>query len=48
MKNVKGIGLFKQYRLNNLKICVCTLGKEENRYITEFVEYYKNYGIDKI
>ena len=48
LKNVNEIGLFKQYRLNNLKICVCTLGKEENRYITEFVEYYKNYGIDKI
>ena len=48
LKNVKLIVLFKQYKLNNLKICVCTLGKEENRYITEFVEYYKNYGIDKI
>ena len=24
------------------------LGKNENRYIIEFVEYYKKYGVDKI
>ena len=33
-------------RLN--KICLCTVAKEENIYIREFIEYYKNYGIDKI
>ena len=33
---------------NNIKVCICTLGKNENKYINEFVEYYKNYGIDKI
>ena len=33
---------------NNIKVCVCTLGKNENKYIVEFIEYYKNYGIDKI
>lgn len=32
----------------DLKICLCTLGKNENKYIREFVEYYKNYGVDKI
>ena len=37
-----------KYKENNLKVCICTLGKEENRYIKEFVEHYKNYGIDKI
>ena len=31
-----------------IKICICTLGKKENKYILEFVEYYKKIGIDKI
>ena len=31
-----------------IKVCICTLGKNENRYIIEFVEYYKKYGVDKI
>ena len=30
------------------RVCVCTLGKKENRYIREFVEHYKKYGVDKI
>ena len=30
------------------KVCLCTLGKEENRYIREFVDYYKKIGVDKI
>ena len=34
--------------LNNIKVCLCTLGKNENKYIIEFVEYYKKYGVDKI
>ena len=33
---------------NNIKICICTVGKNENRYIKEYIEYYKNYGVDKI
>ena len=32
----------------NTKICICTLGKEENRYIREYVQHYKDYGVDKI
>jgi len=48
LNNIKLIELFQKDKFNNLKICICTLGKDENRYITEFVEYYKNYGIDKI
>ena len=32
----------------NIKICLCTVGKEENKYIIEFVEHYQRYGIDKI
>ena len=30
------------------KICICTLGKEENKYIREWSEHYLKYGIDKI
>ena len=30
------------------KICICCLGKEENRYIREFVSFYKKIGVDKI
>jgi len=31
-----------------LKIAVCTIGKNENLYIKEWVDYYKNLGINKI
>ena len=31
-----------------IKVCICTLGKKENKYIKEYVEYYKKIGIDKI
>ena len=30
------------------KICICTIGKEENKYIREFVSYYEKFGVDKI
>lgn len=33
---------------DKIKICLCTLAKNENKYIVEFIEHYKNYGIDKI
>jgi len=32
----------------NIKVCICTIGKKENKYIREFISYYKNYGIDQI
>ena len=48
MNLIKRFNLFQIYILSNLKVCVCTLGKGENRYIKEFVEHYKNYGVDKI
>ena len=35
-------------KISNIKICVCTCAKQENEYVREFVEYYKNYGVDKI
>ena len=42
------IEFFQTNNFLNLKVCICTLGKDENKYITEFVEHYKNYGVDKI
>ena len=32
----------------NNKVCLCTLGKKENKYAREYVEHYHKYGIDKI
>ena len=32
----------------SFKIAVCAIGKNENLYIREWVEYYKNLGINKI
>ena len=31
-----------------MKVAVCSIGRLENRYIKEFVEYYKKLGVDKI
>ena len=31
-----------------IKVCLCTIGKEENKYAKEYVEHYKKYGVDKI
>ena len=33
---------------NNIKICLCTPGKQENKYIREFVQFYEKMGVDKI
>lgn len=30
------------------KVCICTVGKKENLYAREYVNFYKNLGIDKI
>ena len=43
----KKISLIK-YKKSKIKICIYTLGKKENRYIREFVEYYQKLGIDQI
>ena len=32
----------------NIKICICTIGKKENLYAREYVEFYKKKGVDKI
>lgn len=42
------IFLMPKLKNDNIKICICTIGKNENRYIKEFIDYYKNYGVDKI
>ena len=34
--------------ISNIKVCVYTCGKKENKYIREFVKYYKKYNDDKI
>ena len=31
-----------------IKVCLCTIGKRENLYASEFVEHYKKIGYDKI
>ena len=34
--------------IKNMKVCICTLAKLENRYIREFVQHYEKYGVDTI
>ena len=34
--------------INNIKVCLCTIGKKENLYVKEYVDFYKNKGVDKI
>ena len=36
------------FNKRKMKVCLCTLGKKENKYAREFVEFYKNIGVDKI
>ena len=31
-----------------MRVAVCVIGRLENRYAVEFVEHYKNIGVDKI
>ena len=31
-----------------MKVCVCCIGRRENRYINEFIEHYLTIGVDKI
>ena len=44
IKNIKN----EKQIIPNIKVCVCTLAKLENRYIREFVQHYESYGVDKI
>ena len=42
--------LFSFNKINDkkTKVCICTLGKEENKYIKEYANHYKILGVDKI
>ena len=35
-------------KITNMKIALCTIGKQENLYAKEFIEYYINLGVDHI
>ena len=35
-------------KINLIKVCLCSVGKLENKYIREFVEHYRKYKVDKI
>lgn len=36
------------YKNKNIKVALCTMGKQENLYVKEFISYYIRLGIDKI
>ena len=38
----------KSYKADNLKVALCTMGKRENLYVREFVDYYYKLGIDQM
>ena len=40
--------VFKNIKKKNIKICLCAIVKNENRYLREFIEYYKKLGYNKI
>ena len=45
------INRYKKIKINQInetKICICTMAKQENLYIREYLDHYKNYGINKI
>lgn len=31
-----------------ISVCLCTLGKEENKYVREYINHYLEYGVNKI
>ena len=42
-------GIVVFYKKNkNIKVAICTIGKKENLYVKEFINYYVKLGIDKI
>ena len=44
-RNNKTLESNYSYKIN---IAICTVAKQENLYIEEFIEYYRNLGIKKI
>ena len=45
---IQNIYLLIIENLKKLKVCLCTVGKEENLYVREYVSHYKKYNLDKI
>ena len=48
---IYNINIIKNYNYNNQRkkgLCLCTVGKKENLYAKEFVNYYKLLGFNKI
>ena len=35
-------------QIYKMKVCICTIGKLENLYIREYLDYYKKLGVDEI
>lgn len=42
------ISKLKKKQKKKMNVCICTIGKMENKYIREYVEYYKKFKVDKI
>ena len=40
--------LFLFDKKKNIKVALCTMGKQENLYVKEFISYYIRLGMDKI
>ena len=40
--------IYKNNIDNNIKVCLCVIGKKENLYAKEFISHYKRIGYDKI
>ena len=38
----------RKEKINNLKVCLCAIGKKENLYAKEYVNHYKNLGYKHI
>lgn len=47
-KDKEGSYLNQINKKKEIKICICSLGKKENKYIREFVEFYWKHGVDNI
>ena len=40
--------IFSIKNRSKINVCICTIGKFENLYIKEYIQYYKKLGVDKI
>lgn len=48
LQKVQSTNIAKQQKEKHINIALCAIAKKENRYVREWVEYYKKIGIDKI